>query len=191
MIDNPAEQRAEWFALRVKSRHENVVAAMARSKGYEEFAPFWRSRRRWSDRDKSVDVPLFPGYVFCRFRRDDRLPLLTIPGVVHVVGIGKVPVPIEDSEIAAIQTAVSSGLAFEPQPFLEVGDRVRVEKGALAGVEGILVELRKNHRLVVSITLLKRSVAVDIEGDWITPVEKRGANRMLPPSAPAECAVRL
>src|SRR5262249_39330082 len=156
-----------------------TVAAIAHGKGYEEFVPFWRARRRWSDRNKSIDFPLFPGYVFCRFRRDDRLPLLTIPRVLHIVGIGKFPMPIDETEIAAFKTVVNSGLLFEPQPFLEAGDRVRVEKGPLAGVEGILVEIRKNCRLVVSITLLKRAVAVEIESEWVTPIDRRGPDRMM------------
>jgi transcription antitermination factor NusG len=168
MIHPQGEPATGWFAVRVKSRREKVVAAIARGKGYEEFVACWRSRRRWSDRNKSVDLPLFPGYVFCRFRREERLPLLMIPGVVHIVGIGNTPVPIDDQEIAAIRAAADAGLPCEPQPFLEVGERVRVERGPLAGVEGILVGLRRHYRLVVSITLLRRSVAVDIEGDWVS-----------------------
>jgi transcription antitermination factor NusG len=85
-----------WFALRVKSRSEKIVSTIARNKGFEEFLPLYQSRRRWSDRFKSVDVPLFPGYVFCRVDPEFRLPLLTIPGVLSFVGIGKVPAPIDD-----------------------------------------------------------------------------------------------
>src|SRR5579863_2483916 len=92
-----------WFALRVKSRSEKIVATIARNKGFEEFLPLYQSRRRWSDRFKSVELPLFPGYVFCRLNPEFRLPLLTIPGVMSFVGIGKVPVPIEEAEIAAIK----------------------------------------------------------------------------------------
>ena len=179
MIHPPAEQAAEWFAVRVKSNFERAVASAARGKAFEEFVPFWQTRRRWSDRDKSIDVPLFPGYIFCRFQRDHRLPLLMIPGVLHIVGIGKIPVPIDDTEIAAIQTAVQSGLPFEPRPYLELGERVVVQRGPLAGVEGILVEQRKNYRLVVSITLLKRSVAVGIESDWVASMDKRGSSRTI------------
>ena len=97
-----------WFALRVKSRTEKVVSTIARNKGFEEFLPLYQSRRRWSDRFKSVEMPLFPGYVFCRFNPEFRLPLLTIPGVMGLVGVGKVPVAIEDAEIAAIQAAVET-----------------------------------------------------------------------------------
>jgi transcription antitermination factor NusG len=164
----------QWFALHVKSRHERVVSTIAHSKGFEEFLPFYRSRRRWSDRVKAVEFPLFPGYVFCRLDPRHRLPLLTIPGVLHFVGIGKIPVPIDDVEILAIQNAVSSGLSAEPWPFLEAGQRVRVEEGPLAGLEGFLVEARKRCRVVVSVTLLKRSVAVEIDRDWIAPLDASG-----------------
>jgi transcription antitermination factor NusG len=143
---------------------------IARNKGFEEFLPLHQSRRRWSDRLKAIDLPLFPGYVFCRLDPQRRLPLLTIPGVLHFVGIGKIPSPIEDTEIAAIQTATGSGILTEPWPFLEVGQRVRLEGGPLAGLEGILVETPTRQRVVVSVTLLKRSVAVAIEGCSATPV---------------------
>jgi|HubBroStandDraft_4_1064222.scaffolds.fasta_scaffold42819_2 transcription antitermination factor NusG len=160
----------KWFAVRVKPQAERMVATVARHKGFEEFLPLYKARRRWSDRFKWVDLPLFPGYVFCRLKQESRLPILTIPGVLHFVGIGKVPVPIDDAEVAAIQTAIQSGLWAEPWPFLGVGQRVRIEEGPLTGVEGLLIEVRKKQRLVVSVSLLKRSVAVEIERHWARPL---------------------
>jgi len=168
--DNPER----WFALRVKSRSEKVVALMAQNKGFEEFVPMYQSQRRWSDRLKSLELPLFPGYIFCRINPQHRLPLLTIPGVLHFVGIGKIPVPIEDSEIAAIQKAIRAGILTEPWPFLEIGQRVRLEDGPLAGLEGILVGTAKNQRVIVSVTLLKRSVAVAVERHWASPLDVKG-----------------
>ena len=168
-----ADQHA-WFALRVKSRTEKVVSTIARNKGYEEFLPLYQCRRKWSDRFKSVELPLFPGYVFCRLNPEFRLPLLTIPGVMSFVGIGKVPVPIEEAEIAAIQGAIGAGLSAEPYPFLEIGQRVRLAEGPLAGTEGLLVEVRKEQRLVVSVSMLKRSVAVEIDRHWIRPLDAAG-----------------
>lgn len=173
-IENPHGISERWFALRVKSRCEKVVAMMAQNKGFEEFLPLYQSRRRWSDRLKSVEVPLFPGYLFCRLDPQHRLPLLMISGVLHFVGVGKIPIPIDDGEIAAIQTAVHSGLLTEPWPFLEMGQRVRLDDGPLAGLEGILVGTSKQQRIVVSVTLLKRSVAVAIERHWATPVDGGG-----------------
>ena len=163
-----------WFALRVKSRAEKMVTTIAMHKGFETFLPLYQSRRRWSDRLASVELPLFPGYVLCRLDPRYRLPLLTIPGVLHFVGIGKIPVPVDDVEITAIQTALRSGLETEPWPFLDVGQRVRLEEGPLAGLDGLLVEVRKQHRIVVSVSLLRRSVAVEIDRTWITPVDGAG-----------------
>jgi transcription antitermination factor NusG len=160
-----------WFALRVKPRFEKSVSTSARNKGYEEFLPLYQCRRRWSDRFQSVELPLFPGYVFCQLNPEFRLPLLTIPGALHFIGIGRVPVPIENEEIAALQVAMRSGLWAEPWPFLNVGQRVRLEEGPLAGLEGLLIEVRKKQRLIVSVTLLKRSVAVEIERDWVRPLD--------------------
>src|SRR5581483_8501749 len=108
-----------WYALRVKSRYEKIVSTIVQNKGYEEFLPVYQSRRRWSDRIKCLEMPLFPGYVFCRLNAQHRLPLLTIPGALHFVGIGKTPVAIDETEIAAIQCAVRSGLATEPWPYLD------------------------------------------------------------------------
>jgi len=174
-IENPFESTAEqWFAIRVKSRCEKVVSAIARNKGFEEFLPLYECRQRWSDRSKAVEFPLFPGYVFCRLNPQHRMPLLTIPGVLQFVGIGKTPVPIDDEEIIAIQSAVKSGLSAEPWPFLEAGQRVRLEDGPLAGMEGFLVEVRKRFRVVVSVTLLKRSVAVEIDREWVAPLDAAG-----------------
>lgn len=166
--------RHPWFALRVKSRSEKIVATIARHKGYEEFLPLYQSRRRWSDRFKSVELPLFPGYVFCRLNPEVRLPLLTIPGVLSFVGIGRIPVPIDDAEIAVIQAAIGAGLSAEPYPFLEVGQKVRLAEGPLAGLEGLLVEVRKQQRLAVSVSLLKRSVAVEIDRHWVRPLDASG-----------------
>jgi transcription antitermination factor NusG len=158
----------------VKSKCEKLVATMAHNKGYQEFLPVYQCRRRWSDRVKSVELPLFPGYVFCRLNPEYRLPLLTIPGVLHFVGIGKTPAPIEDAEIATIQAAVQSGLSAEPWPFLTVGQRVRLEDGPLAGLEGILTEAPNKQRIIVSVTLLRRSVAVGIERHWARPLDVNG-----------------
>jgi transcription antitermination factor NusG len=160
----------QWFALRVKSNCEKTVAAVARNKGFEEFLPLYESRHRWSDRLKSVELPLFPGYVFCRIDPNFRLPILTIPGALHFIGVGKVPIPIDELEISTIQQAVRSGLVVQPWAYLSAGQLVRLEQGPLAGLEGVLLETRKQFRVVVSVHLLQRSVAVEIERDWVTPI---------------------
>jgi transcription antitermination factor NusG len=160
----------QWFALRVKSRHEKAVALAIRSKGFEEFLPLYRWRQTWSDRSKWVEMPLFPGYVFCQLDPARRLPLLTIPGVLNFVCFGKTPVPIEDAEIASVQSAIQSDLVTEPCSFPDGGQRVRIGKGPLAGTEGILIDATDRQRVVVSITILRRSVAVNIESQWVEPL---------------------
>jgi len=172
--ERPNSTQYPWFALRVKSRTEKVVATIARNKGYEEFLPLYQSRRKWSDRYKSIQMPLFPGYVFCRLNPEFRLPLLTIPGVMNFVGIGKTPIAIDESEIASIQAAIGAGLSAEPYPFLQVGQKVRLAEGPLSGLEGLLVEVRREQRLVVSVSMLKRSVAVEIDRHWVRPIDASG-----------------
>ena len=177
-------RRNRWFALRVKPRFEKTVATIARNKGYEEFLPVYQSRRRWSDRCKVVEVPLFPGYVFCRLDPQRRLPLLTIPGALHFVGIGNTPVPLEDAQIAAIRTSIRSGLNVEPWPYLAIGQRVKLGAGPLAGVEGIYVGGSKQHRIIISVTLLRRSVAIIMERHWVEPLDVLAAHHPWPMTPP-------
>jgi len=142
----------------------------------ESFLPLYTEQRRWSDRFKEIELPLFPGYVFSQFDPKNRLPILTVPGVVHIVGTGKNPVPIDETEIQAIQAAVRSGYATRPSPFLQIGHKVRIEHGPLCGIEGILTGFRGHHRLVLSITLLQRSVAVEINGESVRPLSLKQAS---------------
>jgi len=159
-----------WYAVNVRTRSESMVAANLRYKGYEPFVPTYRTSKRWSDRVKVVDMPLFPGYLFCRFDVRKRLPILITPGVNHIVGIGKAPEPITDIEVEAIRTVVQSGLVYEPYPYLTVGQKVRVECGALYGLTGLVTEVKNRSRLVISVNLLMRSVAVEIDRTWVEPV---------------------
>ncbi len=161
-----------WYALTVKPQHEKATAIALRRKGFEEFVPLYRSLRKWSDRVKNLDLPLFPGYVFCRFALDNRLGVLTAPGVNSIVGAGRQPAPVSGAEIEAIRAMVSSGLPVEPWPFIEVGQRVRIEGGSLDGLEGILTQVRNCWRVVVNVELLRRSVAVEIERDRVFPLRK-------------------
>jgi transcription antitermination factor NusG len=160
-----------WYAIRIRSGLSSVASATLRGKGYEEFLPLYRSRRRWSDRIKELELPLFPGYLFCRFDVSDRLmPILTTPGVIGIVGAGKTPIPVGEEEIEAIRAILRSGLAARPWPFLGIGAKVYVERGPLAGVEGIITNADKAYRLVVSVNLLQRSIAVEIDRDWARPI---------------------
>jgi transcription antitermination factor NusG len=160
-----------WFALQVRMRHEIGVADQLKGKGYEWFLPLYKARRHWSDRVKEVDSPLFPGYLFCRLNPHDRLPILKTPGVTQIVGCNHVPVPVDEQEIEAIRRLIASGVPNVPCAYLEVGSKVRIEAGALRGLEGILTELKGKRRLVLSITLLQRSVAVEIDADAVSVVD--------------------
>jgi transcription antitermination factor NusG len=158
-----------WYALQVASRCEKAVASGLALRGYNEFLPLFRSRRKWSDRLQDVDLPLFPGYVFCQLDVNRRLPALLIPGVVRIVGLGKTPIPVDEGEIGAVQAVVKSGLLAQPWPFLKVGQTVTIEEGPLRNVTGILAEIDGSERLIVSITLLQRSLAVAIPRQSIRP----------------------
>lgn len=161
-----------WFAVRVRSNFERVTALHLRERGYEEFAPSQPVERQWTDRKKQAEQYLFPGYVFCRFNVEDRLPVLTAPGVVGVVGFGKMPSPIPDQEIDSVRSMVESGFLVMPWPFLKLGEQVRIERGPLAGVEGSLLEVKGKFRLVVSVCLLQRSVSAEVDRSWVRPVRK-------------------
>jgi transcription antitermination factor NusG len=161
-----------WFALRVRSKHERVASESLRNRGYEEFAPSYKAVTQRSDRKKTVDRFLFPGYLFCRLNPTDRLPVLITPGVVGLVGFGEGPIPIPDQEIEQIHTMVRSGLPLMPWPYLAVGEWVVVEQGPLAGVEGILEQVKGELRIVVSIRILQRSVSTEVDRSWVRPVKR-------------------
>ena len=169
-IQNSA-RTASWYALQVRHQHEKLVSTVLPNKGYRTFLPTYRSRRCWSDRVTEIEVPLFPGYVFCHFdSAERRVPILTTPGVVRIVGGPGGPIPVHESEMAAIQAVIASGIAAEPWPHLEAGQPVRIQHGALAGVEGVFLEIKNRRRLIVSVTLLQRAINVDIDSALVVPL---------------------
>ena len=161
-----------WYVLQCRIRKEAMISAQLEGQGFECFLPKYKSIREWSDRKKVVEQPLFPGYVFCRFDYTQRRPVVLTPGVLQVVGCGKTPIPVEQREIEAIQLAVASELPSQPWPYMEVGERVKIHTGKLAGIEGILINFKGNHRVVLSVTLLQRSVALEVDLAWIASLEK-------------------
>lgn len=169
VLTDPSTARP-WFALRVRANFEKNAANYLLATGHEQFLPTYRCRTYWSDRAKWTDKILFPGYVFARFDADNWLPALKTPGVVEAVSFGGRPVPLDESEIAALRTLVSSGEPLFPRAFLQVGERVRVTRGPLAGLEGLLDRFEKDCRIVVSVTLLQRSVAAQLDAEWVTPL---------------------
>jgi transcription antitermination factor NusG len=170
-----------WFALQVRTRQEARVAQQLNGRGYDQFLPVYALRTRWSDRIKEVNAPLFPGYLFCRFNPQDRLPILKTPGVIQIVGFNNGPTAVDESEMQSIQTLVAAGAPHQPWPFLATGDRVRIESGPLLGLEGILIDVKRSHRLILSVTLLQRSVAVEIDSALvaaISPTRPRQAEKL-------------
>jgi transcription antitermination factor NusG len=157
-----------WYGLRTRSNQEKLASTILRNKGYQEYLPLYQSRRRWSDRIVETTLPLFPGYVFCRFDPKLRRPIITTPGVVAVIGFGNEPAPIDDKEIEAIQTVLLSRLAAEPCPFVREGQKVRVYHGPLKGLEGILVKKKSELRIILSISLLQRSISAELDGESVT-----------------------
>lgn len=163
-----------WFAVQVRTRWEASTAVLLDGKGFDVFLPTYKTNKGWGGRSrKERTSPLFPGYVFCRFDVRNRLPILITPGVIAVVGRGKVPLPVDDDEISAIQAIVASGFRPEPWPFLEVGQRVRVDAEPLHGLEGILLSFKGGSRIVLSVSLLRRSVALEIDRSCVTPIGAR------------------
>jgi transcription antitermination factor NusG len=152
-----------WYAVAVRSRHEKVVDLGLSAKGYYHYLPLYASSHRSGRGFRAVQLPLFSGYVFASFDPSRPLPILQIPGVLYVVRNGKTSTAIDEIELKRIQLASNSGLDVEPSPFLTSGDWVLVERGALHGLEGHLVSIRGKSRLVLSISLLQRSISVEVD----------------------------
>jgi transcription antitermination factor NusG len=145
------------------------VAEQLQAKELEPYVPVYRARRRWSDRVKAIDLPLFPRYVFCRFDFERRLKVLSTPSVFSIVSFGGKPAAVGESELAAVRALVGSGLPVSPWPFLRAGQRVRITQGAMAGVEGILVREKNAFRVVVNVELLNCAAAVEIDREFAEP----------------------
>ncbi len=171
----PGDVKAEfldgspWWALYTRHQHEKAVAEMLTAKGFEIFLPLYESTRRWKDRRKVISLPLFPCYVFVRGGLDRRLQVVTTPGVHMILRRGDQVAIVPEQEIGAIQRAVAGSVQVEPFPFLKCGMRVRVTRGPLEGVEGILVRKKNLWRLVLSVDMLAQSVAVEVHAADVEP----------------------
>lgn len=159
----------QWYAIHVKSRCEKMVADQLQQKGYEQFLPMYRSRRLWSDRVKVLQLPLFAGYLFCQLDIEKRLPILMTPGVIHIVGMGRVPAPVDRLQLESIRLAVTSKQDVKPWPRLEVGQKVRIELGPLQGVVGTLLRHKTSTQLILGIDLMQRAIAVEVQENWVVP----------------------
>jgi transcription antitermination factor NusG len=168
--DTLSEQtRLQWFAAYTSPRHEKRVAMQMEQHGIHCFLPLYRSVRRWKDRRKQLDLPLFPGYLFVRIALMHRLRVLQLPGVVELVGTLGRPAALPESDIETLRRSLLDGLQVKPHPFLKVGRRVRVHGGPMAGVEGILLRRKDRLRVVLSIDLIARSVAMEVDEGDVSP----------------------
>jgi transcription antitermination factor NusG len=174
------EDVSGWWALYTRHRHEKAVAEMLAAKDFEVFLPLYDSMRRWSDRKMLVTLPLFPCYVFVRGGLHRRLDVVTTPGVHTILFRGERVAIIPDSEIQAIKKAVDGPSRIEPHPFLKCGDRVRVTRGSLEGLEGILVRKKNVYRLVLSVDMMAQSAAVEIDASDVEPVIARRPAEVYP-----------
>lgn len=155
-------QSLEWFALRTKSNREAVVTEALIGRGLEAWCPRYSA----SIYPKAANKPVFPGYLFCRFNVHDRLPVLTVPGLLNIVSNGKIPLSIDEREIESLRLLMESFLPVAPHEFFHVGDKVRITDGPLTGAQGYVVQHQCQH-LVVCITLLQRAVSVVLEPQWL------------------------
>ena len=157
-----------WFAIRVRNGTEKTVNLHLENAGYESFLPVAKCAHSWSGVMEELEVPVFPGYLFCRMNPHYRLPILQAPGVIQIFGVGEEPIPADEQEIAAIQRVAKSGLATMPWPYLRAGHVARLVGGPLKGLAGIVVKLKSTAKLVLAVTLLQKSMAVEIDPHWIT-----------------------
>jgi transcription antitermination factor NusG len=159
-----------WWALYTRHQHEKTVADMLTAKGFEVFLPLYESMRRWKDRKKMISLPLFPCYVFVRGGLNRRLHVVTTPGVHMILSHGESVALIPEAEIDVIRKTLEGPYHVEPHPFLKVGERVRVIRGSLEGVEGVLLRRKNMCRLVLSVAMVAQSVAVEIDAADVEPI---------------------
>ncbi len=172
-----AYSEPRWYAAYTCANHEKRVAEQFDIRDVEHFLPLYASVRHWKDRRVTLDLPLFPGYVFVRMPLGERMRVMQVPGVAHLVGFSGTPAALPDDEIETLRASVSSEARLEPHPFLTVGRRVRIKSGPLAGMEGLLLRRKGSLRVVISIDLIQRSVAVDADVADVEPVSLSKSNQ--------------
>jgi transcription antitermination factor NusG len=160
---NRAHSQPLWYAAYTCANHEKKAAAEISLRGVESFLPLYHAIRNWSDRRVELEMPLFPGYVFVHLALPDRSKVLQVPGVVRLVGFGGLPAALPDEQIEILRAGLNRRLRAQPHPYLTAGRRVRVKSGPMAGIQGILLRRKGKFRVVVSIVLIQRAVAVDVD----------------------------
>src|SRR5208282_5362797 len=180
-IDEEVENSSSWWAVYTRHQHEKAVAQVLSTKGFEVFLPLYDCVRRWKDRNKTLSLPLFPCYVFVRGGLNRRLQVVTTPGIHTILYSGERLAFIPNDEIDSIRKAVNSPTRVEPHPFLRCGDKVRVTRGSLEGVVGILVRKKSLFRLVLSVEMLAQSVSVEIDSADVEAAGGKDFANTLPP----------
>ena len=163
-------EESRWYAISTRSRHEKYVRDQLKAQGVESLLPVVRRFNQWKDRKKAVDFPLFPGYCFARFAREARVTVLKAPGVVRIIGNSGDPEPIPDEEMDAVKRLVTQPLSYDSHPYLREGMRVRIMRGPLEGVEGVLAREEQRHRVVIVIHLIQQAAAVEVDSADLSPV---------------------
>ena len=161
------ETQGNWFALSVNVRHEKVVSELLRNKGFDTFLPLYKRRHQYARRSREFELPMFPGYLFCHTSLTRRLPIMTTPGVIRMVGAGRLPIPVDNKEIASLKKAVEAGVPMSPHHFWQSGDIGRISTGPLAGVEGVVIKSKQSMRLILCVTLLQRAVMLEIDSSCV------------------------
>jgi len=158
-----SDRPVNWYAAYTRARHEKIVWRQLEERRIACFLPLYSSVRRWKDRRKTLEMPLFPGYVFVHISSEERVRVLGTPGVARFVSVNGRPAEVPDSDIESLLHGVTHGIHAEPYPYLKVGQKVRIKRGPLAGAEGILVRKKDKLRVVLSVDLIMRSVAAEVE----------------------------
>ena len=166
----PTAEEVCWYAAWTRSRHEKQVHRQLSQRGITSFLPTYAARRVWKDRKVTLELPLFPGYVFVQIPFHERLRVLQLAGVAKFVSFGGVPAALPTSDIEALRAGIDSRLPMEPHPLLKVGNRVRLTAGPFAGCTGILVRKKQSWRFVLSLDLLNRGVAVEVDAAEVEPI---------------------
>ena len=180
----PSGQSDHWYAVRVKSNRERITAEALKGKGFPVCVPCYSDRSGKANCAQTIELPLFRGYVFCCFDVTKRLPILTVPGVVHIVSCGRTPQPVDEREMAALLSVIQSGLPARPYRFPSIGQSIELDRGPLAGAQGVILSYAGQEEFVVSVSLLQRSIAVKVDHNWINPDSLKPAA----PQATGACA---